>query len=179
MQKILLCLCAIVALTLTATAQQLDLNKKQTKAFRTEKAPKIDGELTEIDWQNAPNATDLVQLQPVAGGKPRHRTEIKVMYDNAALYVGAMMYDTAPDSILQQVTQRDEIGNSDWFGIFIDPYKGMPNILFLEKMKIGMPFGKVQSRKMRKVGSLKCASPTLLFGFPIKKNRFGGLILVV
>lgn len=35
-----------------------------------------------------------------------------------------MMYDTAPDSILQQVTQRDEIGNSDWFGIFIDPYKG-------------------------------------------------------
>ena len=118
MQKFLLCLCAIVALTLTATAQQLDLNKKQTKAYRTEKVPKIDGELSEIDWQNAPNASDLVQLQPVAGGQPSHRTEIKVMYDNSALYVGAMMYDPAPDSILQQVTQRDEIGNSDWFGIF-------------------------------------------------------------
>jgi len=124
MQKILLCLCAIVSITFMATAQQLDLNKKQTKAFRTEKAPKIDGELSEIDWQNAPNATDLVQLQPVAGSKPTHRSEIKIMYDNSALYVGAMMYDTAPDSILQQVTQRDEIGNSDWFGIFIDPYKG-------------------------------------------------------
>lgn len=124
MQKTLVCLLALMSYACFSYAQQLDLSKKQTKAFRTEKAPEIDGELTEMDWQNAPIATDLVELQPVAGDKPTHKTEIKVMYDNSALYVGAMMYDTAPDSILQQVTQRDEIGNSDWFGIFIDPYKG-------------------------------------------------------
>jgi len=124
MKKTLFCLVAIVAFLAIAQAQELNLTKKQTKAYRTESVPKIDGELNEVDWQSAPNATDLVQLQPVAGGKPTHRSEIKIMYDNAALYVGAMMYDTAPDSILQQVTQRDEIGNSDWFGIFIDPYKG-------------------------------------------------------
>ena len=132
MKKTLLCLLAISALFSVAFAQKLDLSKKQTKAYRSENPPEIDGELSEIEWQNAPNATDLVQLQPVAGGKPSHRSEIKIMYDNAALYIGAQLYDTSPDSILQQVTQRDEIGNSDWFGIFLDPYKdGINGVSFI------------------------------------------------
>jgi len=48
MQKIIVCLIGMVAFICLANAQQLDLSKKQTKAFRTEKAPKIDGELTEM-----------------------------------------------------------------------------------------------------------------------------------
>ncbi|MEM1123312.1 MAG: DUF5916 domain-containing protein [Bacteroidota bacterium] len=124
MKKTLLCLAALLCLHPISYTQQLDLSKKQTKAVRTEKAPEIDGELNEMAWQNAPNASELVQLQPVAGAQPSQRTDIKIMYDNAALYVGARMYDSSPDSILQQITQRDEIGNSDWFGIFIDPYRG-------------------------------------------------------
>ena len=124
MKKMSFCFCAMFTLFTIATAQQLDLSKKQTKAYRTQNTPKIDGELNEIEWQNAPNATDLVQLQPTAGGKPTLKSEIKIIYDDAALYIGAMLYDTSPDSILQQVTQRDEIGNSDWFGVFIDPYRG-------------------------------------------------------
>ena len=63
MQKIVVCLIGMVAFMCLANAQELDLSKKQTKAFRTEKVPKIDGELTEMDWQNAPIATDLVELQ--------------------------------------------------------------------------------------------------------------------
>ncbi len=113
-------------------AQELDLSKKQTKAIRIENAPKIDGELDEIEWQNAPFATGLVQLQPDLGEKPSQRSEIKIMYDDAALYIGAMLYDTRPDSILKQITQRDEIGNSDWFGVFIDPYRdGINGVSFI------------------------------------------------
>ena len=49
MTKMLFSLLSMVAFLTVAQAQALNLNKKQTKAYRTEKAPKIDGELNEVD----------------------------------------------------------------------------------------------------------------------------------
>ena len=121
MKKLLIVFLAI-SLYGIAFTQPLDLTKKQLKTARTNVSFKIDGELTEMDWQNAAIATDLIVNQPNVGDKPSQRSEIKILYDDAALYVGAMLYDTRPDSILKEITQRDDIGNSDWFGIFLSPY---------------------------------------------------------
>lgn len=38
------------------------------------------------------------------------------------LYIGAMLYDSAPDSIFNYLTERDDTGMSDYFGVYIDPY---------------------------------------------------------
>ena len=131
MKKVLLIL-VMASICLPIIAQKLDLNKKQLKAFRSTLPFKIDGELSELDWQNAPIANDLVVNQPAPGTKPSQRSEIKVIYDNTAIYIGATLYDTHPDSILREITQRDDIGNSDWFGIFLDPYlDGINGISFI------------------------------------------------
>ncbi len=45
------------------------------------------------------------------------------MYDNTALYIGASLFDEKPDSILRQMTERDNIGNTDWFAVIIDAYR--------------------------------------------------------
>lgn len=97
--------------------------KKQTSAARTSEEIKVDGELTEPAWHKAETARDFIELAPRPGTPSPFRSEVRLLYDDAALYVGAMLYDSAPDSILKELSQRDEQGNADWFGIMIDPYR--------------------------------------------------------
>jgi hypothetical protein len=50
-----------------------------------------------------------------------------VLYDDANLYIGAIMHDVSPDSILREMTQRDRFGNTDLFSIFLDTYNDKLN----------------------------------------------------
>lgn len=96
---------------------------KTTHAVRTAVAPKIDGRLDDAAWQQIAPATDFSQVRPVNGARASQRTEVRIIYDNSAVYVGAMMYDSAPDSVLKQLGKRD-VGenNSDLFQIGLDTY---------------------------------------------------------
>ena len=50
------------------------------------------------------------------------KTEVKILYSNDAIYIGAKLYDPNPEKILKELVERDEIGTSDYFGIFINGY---------------------------------------------------------
>jgi len=47
---------------------------------------------------------------------------VHIFYDPTAIYVSAILYDSSPDSIYNFISERDDIGSSDFFGIYIDPY---------------------------------------------------------
>ena len=84
--------------------------------------PRIDGRLDENVWQRAPVATDFVQERPQPGAPARARTEVRLLVDDAALYVGARLYD-APDSVLAPLGPRDATNlTSDWFDVLVDSY---------------------------------------------------------
>ena len=101
--------------------------KRQLQAVRISTAPKMDGVLDEAVWQTAPVATDFYENEPTPGPIEKHKTEVRVLYDDAALYIGAVMHDVSPDSILHQLSARDDFGNTDWFGVFIDTYHDQLN----------------------------------------------------
>ena len=84
----------------------------------------IDGKLDESIWQSAEIATDFIMFDPDNGKKipDSKKTEIRVLYDNDAIYIGAMLYDENPQKILKEITQRDNFGTSDLFGVFINGY---------------------------------------------------------
>nr|WP_315231775.1 DUF5916 domain-containing protein [uncultured Flavobacterium sp.] len=94
----------------------------QTK-FISEKI-EIDGKLDENTWQTAAIANDFIMFDPDNGKAipENKRTEVKVLYDNDAIYIGAIMYDENPDKILKEITQRDNFGTSDLFGVFINGF---------------------------------------------------------
>ncbi|HHG83511.1 MAG TPA: hypothetical protein ENJ82_02080, partial [Bacteroidetes bacterium] len=98
--------------------------EKSISAVRLHAALKLDGMLNDAAWQEAPIATDFVQSQPINGGAPSQRTEVRILYDNKAIYIGAMLFDTAPDSILSQLSKRDVGGgvNTDYFSVAFDTY---------------------------------------------------------
>ena len=103
--------------------------KKCVKACRIQSPVIIDGKLNEPIWDSAEKATGFTQLSPHPGEPSALPTKVSVFYDDNAVYVGAMMYDPHPDSILKQLTTRDdfEYSNTDAFGIAFDTYGDKQN----------------------------------------------------
>jgi hypothetical protein len=92
------------------------------RAERVEQPPVIDGRLDEAAWSRSQAATGFTQLRPDPGQPASQRTEVRILYDDGALYVAARMYDTAPDSVVAQLGRRDNQVYSDWFYVAVDSY---------------------------------------------------------
>ncbi len=117
------CLFALMILLLTAFQVTGQAVRKSAEAVRTNASIKIDGVLDEEAWGKALPATDFIQRIPINGSPPNFRTEVKFLYDNTSLYVGAMMYDPHPDSIPAQLGLRDSQGlNADYFMLMLCPF---------------------------------------------------------
>jgi hypothetical protein len=102
----------------------VSFDKKGLEAVRTAVPPRIDGYLDDIVWEKAPIATDFVQYSPFSGRPASFRTEVRVLYDDEALYIAAMMYDPNPDSIFLNLGQRDSDRNlnADMFHVEISTF---------------------------------------------------------
>lgn len=98
--------------------------KKSVSTKKTAENISIDAELNEESWKNAEIATDFVSLEP-KNGTPipeEFKTEVKILYSDDAIYIGAALYDPNPEKILKELVERDNIGTSDYFGVFINGY---------------------------------------------------------
>ena len=98
------------------------IDKKQLQIERITIAPKIDGVLDDLIWQNADIATNFIQFRPDMGkaATEDRKTEVKMAYDDTGIYVAAYMYDD-PKLISKQFTSRDNFGQNDFFLIVLNP----------------------------------------------------------
>jgi len=92
------------------------------RAIRTHEKVEVDGLLSETVWKNGNDISKFTQRDPIEGSTPTEKTEVRIAYDDNALYVGARMFDSAPDSIIARLARRDSEVSSDYFAFFIDPY---------------------------------------------------------
>lgn len=91
-------------------------------AVRTTDHPHIDGRIDEALWQAAPVITGFQQNSPTEGAPVSYNTDVRILYDNTAIYISAMMYDEHPDSIMRQLGVRDSWVNADRFRVVFDTY---------------------------------------------------------
>ena len=95
----------------------------------------IDGKLDESDWARATPITEFRQQQPKEGAPAAERTEVRILYDDRALYIGARMYDSLGSrGIRAPLARRDQLldsnGNNGSFNsltsdeliVVLDPY---------------------------------------------------------
>ena len=120
MKKPFLLLLPLLAV-LSLKAQEI--TRKQMNAVRTEGGIKIDGVLNESDWMKATPADNFIQKELTPGAPATQKTEVRVLYTDKAIFIGAQLFDQQPDSILKELTLRDKIGNTDYFGVLLDTYK--------------------------------------------------------
>jgi hypothetical protein len=74
----------------------------------------IDGRLDDAAWTAATPITDFTQSTPDEGKPPSQRTEIRILYDASAIYVGARMYDSlGAKGIRSVLARRDQVMNGD------------------------------------------------------------------
>ena len=83
---------------------------------------KIDGAINEPDWKQHLELGNFVQLKPENGKPSIRKTEIALLYDQSYLYVMGVLYTQNKNEINSQLTARDDLGNTDFFGLQIDPF---------------------------------------------------------
>ena len=98
----------------------------------------VDGVLSEGAWGRAVAIDDFRQEEPVEGGQPTERTEIRVVFDDHAIYIGAMIFDR-PDSILAYQKRRDAgLGTDDRFMWILDTFRDGRTGYFFEINAAGL-----------------------------------------
>jgi len=92
------------------------------QAVRATAAIVVDGQLTDEVWLRAPAATAFTQRDPDEGKPATEETELRIAYDDAALYVGARLKDREPRRIARQLARRDQDAEADSFVVMLDPH---------------------------------------------------------
>ncbi|MFH0896084.1 MAG: DUF5916 domain-containing protein, partial [Bacteroidota bacterium] len=116
-------LITIFSLPFTLCAQ------KHATAVRISSQPKIDGVLDEPFWKEISPAKDFVQFDPINGKTADQKTEAFFAYNDDALFVGIMLYDSSPDSIFKGLSKRDEVdlSNADLISVDLSPFSDGQN----------------------------------------------------
>lgn len=119
-------LLAFYAASLPLTAQHA-APRTGTAAVSTT-PPVIDGRLSDEAWRNATVFSDFTQREPQEGAPISERTEVRLLTDGEALYIGAWLYDREASAIVEGEKIRDvTLTNSDYFGILLDTYRDRQN----------------------------------------------------
>jgi hypothetical protein len=94
----------------------------EVRAVRLGEPLSLDGQLDDPAWAHATPVSRFTQRVPREGDPASERTEVRVLYDDDALYVGARLYDAAPDSVMALLARRDRVVSADRFTVYIDAY---------------------------------------------------------
>lgn len=91
-------------------------------------APSIDGRLDDAAWMSGQALSGLVQREPYEGTPVSQPTEVRILYDDDALYVGAWLYDSQPSALVFGQTLRDaSLSDADAFVVVLDTYRDGQN----------------------------------------------------
>ncbi len=107
-----------LGLALCAGAQE---PPKSLRAVRLSAPLRVDGKLSEEAWADAPFATEFTVAWPDFGKAAGLPTEVKVLYDDHFIYVGARLHHPKGlAQVVQRLHRRDQDSTSDWFSVYID-----------------------------------------------------------
>ncbi|HSG07332.1 MAG TPA: DUF5916 domain-containing protein [Longimicrobiales bacterium] len=92
-------------------------------AVRTAARPQIDGVLDEALWTGIDPVSGFRQRWPVDGAPASERTEVRIAYDDHAIYFGLVMFDSEPERIMRSILHREgRIDKDDRVIIALDTY---------------------------------------------------------
>jgi hypothetical protein len=113
-------------------------------AIRTNVGIQVDGQLDEAIWLQASPITEFTQDDPNEGQPITEPTEVRFLYDDDAIYVGAWFYDSEP--VTTRLARRDAfVSDSDWFVILFDSYHDHQTAYRFATNPSGMKRDEIQS----------------------------------
>src|SRR5688500_14515210 len=111
----------VAALAVTQTPAP-DTTAPVALAARARGEMRVDGRLDEAAWAGATPITAFTQRDPEAGAPATERTEVRIVYDAEAVYVGARLFDSSGRPSSRLGRRDSELDGSDWFFVTFDSY---------------------------------------------------------
>ncbi|MGE0816850.1 MAG: DUF5916 domain-containing protein [Vicinamibacterales bacterium] len=117
-RRFLLAALAAAPLAGTAAAQTDDIltsgrRTMTAERLRDDERIVLDGILDEPAWARAQHGGEFIMQDPVLGGTPTERTEVRIVFNREHLYIGATLYDSEPDKLKGNTRKRDEFLSAD------------------------------------------------------------------
>ncbi len=100
-----------------------DSSRLRIRAERTSQKITVDGILSESDWQSCQIASNFIQSNPHQGKKATYETEVRVLYDDKNIYIGAVCHNPGGKVLVQDLRRDFIYSNNDLFGVFIDAFR--------------------------------------------------------
>ncbi len=107
-----------------ATSIDPDLAPRPSASAARATGPvRIDGVLNDETWSAAPVIDEFWQQKPSTGEPASELTEVRILYDDQNLYIGAELHDQPGYRPIIPTLQRDpNTRDGDAFGIMFDPF---------------------------------------------------------
>ena len=109
----------------------------QYRAIETTEPILVDGRLEEAVWQSAEAITGFVQKEPVQGQSVSHPTLVRIVYDDKALYIGAICHQPRNATRVQNLQRDFSFDENDLFGIAIDGFLDRRNAVAFQTTPYG------------------------------------------
>ncbi len=99
----------------------------------------LDGRLDEPSWSRGVPAADFIQIDPANGTPATERTEVRIVFNHDALYLGVTCFDSEPDRWIGWQRRRDErLFSDDGFMWTIDTFLNGRTGYFFEMNPSGL-----------------------------------------
>jgi hypothetical protein len=134
---------------LPAAAQQTTLSQNDprpvARAAARQSPITIDGRVDEAAWAAAPPITEFLQQAPDEGKPASEKTELRILFDESAIYIGARMYDSeGAAGVRAALTRRDQVMNgeqsitSDRIAVVFDTFRDKNGQMWFELNPLGV-----------------------------------------
>ena len=104
-------------------------SEKQVEAFYVQEAIVVDGELDERAWASAEPATNFIAQQPRSGDPATEPTEVRILYDDRRIYIGAVCIDSAGSQgiVVNDLSRDFTEEQDDVFAVIFDTFNDNQN----------------------------------------------------
>src|SRR5688572_29107665 len=101
---------------------------REVLAVRASGPIQVDGVVDEAAWDAAQPAVEFVQRDPREGQPATEVTEVRVLFDDDALYLGVKAFDREPEKIIINTLEQDFVlEENDGFSFYIDTFHDKRN----------------------------------------------------
>lgn len=122
MKEISISILFLLVFVSVLTASGDPAKNKTMEAIRTDVKPVMDGQIDNT-FHSLFRADKFTTFEPVPGLESAYTSEVTVMYDDDAVFITAKLYDDDVDNMIKDLSPRDNITNTDYFGVTFDPYQ--------------------------------------------------------
>ena len=108
--------------------QAAQANAHRAVATKVAESPTVDGVLDDAAWAQARVVDTFTQIEPAEGQPASERTEVRMIFTGATLYVGVQLFDSDPTKIVTTDSRRDSaLSGQDSFQMIFDTYHDKQN----------------------------------------------------